>query len=145
MMNYKIHKYLILTPNGEFEIEDVNHEEDNLRAYYRMINCDCIDIVSCYGFDKIMKSIGYDKRVNDYCLIVDDEGLYKPDAQVNPYASLLYGIIDHGQPLVGRVVVAKNIVTDEGLDTGGLDTDDIFAIMSAITDLMNEYNSKGQE
>lgn len=108
---------MLFTEN--FAIKDVPFEGDtadsNLDVYYKYIGCDCIDIVIPYGLDKE----GQEK----YCLIVDDEFLFN-NPVINYPASILYGSLKHGQPLMGKVLLGKNKMTDDGIITVGLDEED---------------------
>lgn len=50
-------------------------------------------------------------------LIVDENGLYKPEPMLNRRASILYGTYVHGQPIVGDVYVSFEmpiIVEEDG-------------------------------
>lgn len=63
-------KLLLLTEGAFFKIIDVEvKKEIELETYYKNLNCDCIDIVEPYGLDE--------EGRKKYCLIVDDEALFK--------------------------------------------------------------------
>ena len=59
-----------------------------------------------------------------YCLIVDEEGRLK-DYPMNIFGSVLYGYVEHGQPIVGTVVLMKEGLRNGEPDIVGLDMDDI--------------------
>ena len=75
-----------------------NHD---FKWYSEQIGCEWIEIVRPRGYD--------------YVLIVDEEGLLKNN-KINPIASVMYGFFEHGQPIVGDVLLMK-----EGLKSGELD------------------------
>lgn len=65
-----------------------------------------------------------------YCLICNEEGLLK-ELPVNPIASWLYGIQEHGQPIVGTVVLMK----DEAQDIVGLSGEDMDKLVVMLSKL----------
>lgn len=101
---------------------------DNLSFFYKHIGCDCIDIVDAYALQNI-------EPLKDICLVVDDEGLFS-GARVNVLASLLYGVLEHNQPLVGDVLVCKNVYTDLGIETGGLTDEEVVLLDVALRKLI---------
>lgn len=126
--------------NGEaLTIKPMDYDTggDNLSFFYKHIGCNCIDIVDAYG----LKSI---EQLKDICLVVDDEGLCR-ESSLNPIASLLYGILEHNQPIVGNVLVCKNVYTDSGIETGGLTDGEIIMIDAAIRQLVEKNNKKVEE
>lgn len=57
------------------------------------------------------------------CMVVDDEGLLK-GFSVNKIASVLYGTLEHGQPIVGNAVILREGFVDGERDFMSLDDDD---------------------
>ena len=47
------------------------------------------------------------------CLVVNEEGLLE-NLDLNLFGSILYGMAEHGQPILGDVVIAKEGWTPEG-------------------------------
>ena len=128
-------KLLLLREGVFFKISEVEVEEKiELETYYKNLNCDCIDIVEPYGLDEE----GREK----YCLIVDDEALVKENPQINFFGSLLYGVLDHKQPLAGKVLVGKNKYTEYGLCTVGLEEEDVRYILDSLENLRKELIKK---
>ncbi len=83
---------------------------------------------------------GYIEHVNPaglpspYCLICNEEGLLK-GLPFNPIASKWYGTHLHGNPIVGPVVVLKEVTTPDGdRDFGGLSPLDVDTIQRLIAD-----------
>lgn len=60
-------------------------------------------------------------------MIVNEEGLLR-GLDFNPIASVLYGMLDHGQPIVGNAVIMKEGYVDGEPDVVGLDPEDVRAI-----------------
>lgn len=116
------------------QVLDFDHEGDRLRFFYRHIGCDCIDIVCAYG----LKEYG----LEGVSLVVDDEGLFKNEPVPNAIGSFLYGYLEHGQPLVGNVLVVKDIETNSGIESGGFDGEELRKLYAAINDLVRKHNER---
>ena len=99
----------------------VPFEKGTLEFYYEQLECETIDIVEAYGLT-IQAEI-----------IVDDEGLFKDNAVVNPLASVAYGVFKHGQPIVGNAIICKPYDTGDGIDETGFEPEEINSIMAEIT------------
>ena len=128
-------KLLLLREGVFFKISEVEVEEKiELETYYKNLDCDCIDIVEPYGLDE--------EEREKYCLIVDDEALVKENPQINFFGSLLYGVLDHKQPLAGKVLVGKNKYTEDGLCTVGLEEKDVRYILDSLENLRKELIKK---
>lgn len=81
--------------------------QNGLTAYYRLLNCRCVDMVS--------RRIGVQAN-RRYTIICDDEGLFTSDPKISAIDSL-------GQiMLIGNLFVVK--INAEG-ETQSLDNDDI--------------------
>lgn len=52
----------------------------------------------------------------DWALAVDEEGRYRENPIVNPVASMLYGTLSHGTPIVGPAVLIKEGFGGDGID-----------------------------
>ena len=57
------------------------------------------------------------------CMVVDDEGLLK-GSPVNNIASILYGTLEHGQPIAGNAVILGEGFVDGERDFVSLTEDD---------------------
>ena len=44
---------------------------------------------------------------DDMVMVADEEGLFKPENRCNPVGSVLYGTMEHGNPIVGDILLAK--------------------------------------
>ena len=74
------------------------------------------------GYIEIVYAVGLPRG---YVMVVNEEGLLR-DLEPNLLASLLYGVKEHGQIIVGNALILRDIVTQEGdRDLGGLSEDDI--------------------
>lgn len=89
-------------PQVHFLIVRIKANEDKLRAYYKYLDCACIDL-ACVEID------GY-----EYDIICDDEALIKGNQVPTLY-------INEDQVLFGSLLFCK--VNDEG-ETVGLDDED---------------------
>lgn len=121
-------KAILITDKEVETIEFVG----GLDWYYKMIDCDYIDIVNTYG----MKS-----ETSDYCMVVDDEALVKEDYKINALASIIYGCKIHGEIIAGKVLICKNQYTEDGLETVGLDDADVVEVYRKIREILGTRNS----
>lgn len=122
------------TQQPEVKIIDFDTKGDNLSFYYKHLDCETIDIVRAYALTDY-------PLLENVSLIVDDEGLYN-GSTVNILGSLLYGVLEHQQPLVGNVLVCKDVHTPDGIETGGL-TDSELAVLYIVLDrLIEKYNEE---
>lgn len=117
------------------KVLDFDTKGDNLGFFYENVDCETVDIVPAYG-------IGDNPILEGICLVVDDEGLCKGDPVFNPIGSLLYGYLDHGQPLAGNVLVCKDVYTEDGIETGGLTDEEITALQLVINKLVRKFNER---
>lgn len=117
------------------KVLDYDTKGDNLSFFYKHIGCDTVDIVRAYGINEI-------PMLKDICLVVDDEGLCKGEPKINILGSLLYGLLEHEQPLVGNVLVCKDVHTEDGIETGGLTDLDIALIDLSLKKLVKKYNDE---
>lgn len=117
--------YAILLPAEEFpKIVEFKAKEEGLDYYYKMLDCELIDIVNC--------KIG--KPLENACLVVDDEGLLKAEPKINIPASLLYGVHLHGQWLAGDALLCANHLTTDGIETVGYSQEEASEILKLLTD-----------
>ena len=115
---------------------DFEKEADGLGFYYKNLNCECIDIVHAYGLKA--------KELEMISLVVDDEALLKGEPVMNLIGSLLYGSMDHGQPLCGSVMICKDKYTDEGIETVGLTEDEVTMVYANIEALLREFEARNK-
>ena len=84
-------------------------------------------------FDFCEKYIGFPEFIHPqrlpqpFAIAVDEIGLYK-DLPVNPIGSWLYQTDIHGHPIVGDLLILKDIMTNDGPDISWLDESDILAL-----------------
>ncbi len=69
-----------------------------------------------------------------YCMLIDEEGrLKEPKLALNNFASLMYGMLTHGTPIVGDIVIMK----DRRADIVGLDDEEIDVMTKMISHVWN--------
>ena len=90
--------------------------ESLLDFCYREIGCDMIEMVRPKGLDR------------PFLLVIDEEGLLKDEPVVNFIGSYLYRTQEHGNPIVGEVLIMQDIDTNSGPDIGFLTEDQAWAI-----------------
>lgn len=117
---------IIKVSDGVVELNRVPFEKGTLDFYYKEIECRCIDIVHAYGL-----SIDAD-------IIVDDEGLFAEQPILNPQASVAYGFLQHGQPIVGNAIICKPHFTPDGVDETGFETEELDKILDEINRMVVE-------
>ena len=72
-----------------------------------------------------------------YCMLIDEEGRLKEKPELNNLGSLLYGFLVHKTPIVGDIVIMKDVLTLDGPDIGGLDDEEVTEISDVITHVWN--------
>lgn len=102
-------KYAVkLNVNGTADIIAVPGKR-NWQWYPEQIGCEYFENVYPRGLEE------------PYMMIVDEQGLFKEKPVVNFYASWLYETHKHGQPIVGDVLIMKQVITDDGPDIDGME------------------------
>lgn len=107
-----------LLTDGRAMVVELPKREHLYQSMQAEIGCDMVEIVGC----------GLNELGEKYCMVCDEEFLLKGRPVINPVASYFYGLQKHGQPLCGDVLIMKNQFTNDGIDTVGLDNDDIAQI-----------------
>lgn len=98
-------KYVLLKNDGNVEVKELE-EKLELETMYYWIGCDFIEIGQSIINDKMDCSVK---------LVFDEEFLLKNEPQVNKIASLLFGYgILHDEVLCGNVLIAKDVLNEEG-------------------------------
>jgi len=98
-------KYVLLKNDGSVEVKELE-EKLELETMYDWIGCDFIEIGQSIINDKMDCSVK---------LVFDEEFLLKNEPQVNKIASLLFGYgILHDEVLCGNVLIAKDVLNEEG-------------------------------
>ena len=73
----------------------------------------------------------------DYCMLIDEEGRVekegKPKTPLNNFGSLMYGMLVHGTPIVGDIVIMK----DHRRNIVGLDDDELDLMTKMISHVWN--------
>lgn len=120
-------KAIKLLTNGMPFIVDMPKRDYLYQSMQEVIGCDMVDIGAC-GLQEMKK----------YCLVYDEEFLLQHTPIINPVASYFFGLQNHGTPLCGTVLIMKNIETDDGINTVGLDEDDISYIFDVIFETLKD-------
>ena len=121
-------KLYIKLPAGSSQIEVIEQNMDSDYDFWRkQIGCRMIEIVQPVGLPE------------DYCMIVDEEGLLKEPVVLSPIASVLYGVKEHGNPIVGNVLIAKNVFEPDGIDTAPLSKADVKRLIEHINGEILNY------
>lgn len=115
---------IIKVKDGATTISRVPFEKGTLEYYYKEIGCEIIDIAHAYGL-----SIDAD-------IIIDDNGLFGDNPEINAVASIAYGYLEHGQPIVGNAIICKPHQTTDGIDETGFEDDEADKIMNEIMQKM---------
>lgn len=98
-------KYVLLKNDGNVEVKELE-EKLELETMYDWIGCDFIEIGQSIINDKMDCSVK---------LVFDEEFLLKNEPQVNKIASLVFGYgILHDEVLCGNVLIAKDVLNEEG-------------------------------
>lgn len=70
------------------------------------------------------------------CMVIDDEGLLKGYA-INSIASILYGTLEHGQPIVGNAVILREGFVNGERDFVDMTDEDQMTLVILMTSLGN--------
>lgn len=68
-----------------------------------------------------------------FVMVVDEEGLLKEN-KFNCHGSYLYEYEKHGQPIVGDVMILKEVETDDGMNCVGLTEKEAEQIVARLTE-----------
>ena len=117
-------KYVLLKNDGNVEIKELEGKLE-LETMYDRIGCDFIEIG---------QSIINDKMDCNVKLVFDEEFLLKNEPITNKIASLLFGYgILHDEVLCGNVLIAKDVLNEEGEpEFGGFNDGEIKKLESII-------------
>lgn len=107
--------------NMSVEIIEADAKRTVLDQAYEMIDCRLIDVVYASGLKE------------PYVMVVDDEGLLVNEPRMNVIGSILYGIREHGQPIVGNAIIMKDVMTEDGKCLGWLTNKEVAEVLSIIT------------
>ena len=99
-----------------------------------------VDVSDEIELSDICEELGFDfaeivrprKRLpRGFVIICDEEGLLKPN-ELNHVASWFYETEKHGSPIVGNVMVLKEVFGDEGPELSGMTEEDVNKVFDAI-------------
>lgn len=123
-------KYAIkLKTDGSSQIVEIPKNHD-FSWFAQEIGCEWIEIVR--------------PRESKYVLVVDEEGLLK-DNRLNPHASFIYGILKHGQPIVGEALMLKEEMGNEGPELAGIDGDIALGLKNILDETIGDVISQLRE
>ena len=77
-----------------------------------------------------------------YVMVVDEEGLLKENPIVNPVASMAYGTLEHGEPIVGDVLVMKEVEGPDGGELVGLDEEEVRVMKDYLEHILENIMEK---
>lgn len=90
-------------------VEDMTMTEQHRADWYaKQIGADLVQAVYPNGLK------------DPYMFLCDEEGLLKEKPMINFLGSWMYETQDHGQPIVGDIIIVKQVMTDEGPDFDGM-------------------------
>ena len=91
-------------------VEDMGLTEDHeFRWYAKQIGSDCIEAVHARGLKR------------PYLFLVDEEGKLKNKPVINFLGSWLYETHKHGEPIVGDIVIVKEVLRHGEHDIDGME------------------------
>lgn len=113
-------KYAVkLKVNGTADIIEVPDKRE-WTWYPQQIGCEYFENVYPRGLEE------------PYMMIVDEQGLWKEKPVVNFFASWLYETHKHGSPIVGDVLIMKQIMEEDGPEIGGMEKSEAEAFQSKV-------------
>ena len=103
---------------GAYRLIDMPEDPD-FRWYTKAIDSDWMEIVHPRGLP------------DGYCMIADEEGLLN-EKPFNIIGSYLYGYAEHGAPIVGDLLIVKEVYGDEGPELAGMTVEEAMALLDRI-------------
>ena len=100
-------KVVIVDTNGAICVKNA---PKNMDCFWmaKEIGCDWIEIVRPKNLAR------------GYVMIVDEEGLLRGKI-INVAGSHLYGTVEHGSPVVGDIMIVREVMGDEGPELAGME------------------------
>lgn len=80
------------------------------------------------GYIEIVRPKGLEYPL---CMVIDEEGCLKRKP-INGFGSYIYGYHEHGNPIVGDVVIMKEVETNDGRDLECLGDSEISELLDLI-------------
>lgn len=120
------------------------NDKEVLAYFDKQIGCDLVeDVMPVMWYKKFGRKYpdNYPSKVP--VMLVDEEGLLK-DKKMNLAASYFYGMEEHGNPIVGDVIIAGLFKTKDGLSCCGL-TDEVCNAIFEDAINMSNLHSKGRK
>ena len=129
-------KMVLVTTNCEVSVIDypVDKPDDymaELRGFYNAISCDCIEIVNARYLNPILNEDTH------LVMVVDEEGLMNIK-RLNIVGSLFYGTHEHGNPIVGDILIMTQEITFDGPALAGLDEAVAESVAAKIRDIVSK-------
>lgn len=79
-----------------------------------------------------------------YCMIVDEEGLLK-GLPINPIGCYLYETDKHMQPIVGDIIIMREVSTFDGISLSSLSDEDINSLENMLGHLVEHFKQYEHE
>lgn len=136
-------KVLKITTDDKTEILDV--EKMSYEFLAPLIGCDYIEVVRPARLYSYLNK----KRCRDYgdrglCMLVDESGLLKEKPKVNTFASWLYRMDMHGNPIVGDVLIVAEEYTLDGIDLAPLDDEEARSLCHEFKEILSQRRTKNE-
>lgn len=131
-MTPEMMKAIKITTDGRVMPVHVTNCAENLA---REIDASMIERV------KISARFGFSR---DFAMVIDEEGLLQNNPVCNPAASFLYATDEHGQPIMGDVLLVGEGMTDDGSDFIDPEMAKIVALYIVITDMIQMLHAVGE-
>ena len=119
----------------DFPVEKSGDYMEELRGFYKAINCDCIEVVHARYLNPMMN------EKNKLVMVVDEEGFINAK-KFNIVGSLFYGSQEHGQPIVGDILIMTEENSFDGPNLAGLEEDRAEAVAAQIRAIIDNFNLK---
>ena len=101
--------------HNRIEVVDIEDTEPHYKAFAKAIESDWIEYVRT-------------SLPAPYCMIAGEEAKLTGQPP-NILASYLYGTHQHGDTVNGDVIIMKDVNTPDGIETAGLEQDDVFRVL----------------
>ena len=131
-------KMVLITTKNEVTVMDYPIEkpgdwQEEMRGFYKAINCDCIQEVHARYMPKFIDDC------RGLVMVVDEEG-FVAGKKMNIVGSIFYGTQFHGSPIVGDILIMGEEMGFDGPELAGLEEERANEIAVTINRIIKQYS-----
>lgn len=127
-----VQKGIVITVNDAVSVREFSERTATLYEGLEAVVGGCVEIVRPNGLPY------------PYCMVVNESGCLEPNPKPNLYGCHWYGTAEHGNPIVGTVVLMKETGFGEDRTLTGLTEDDILFLKRFVIEESGETVRKAR-